>query len=96
MGCYLEDYLAREGTWAGRFSWRGVPKRVDANRTSGDCLGLTVLISIVLALLLMIGGTEQNPVEGEYTLQLHVLVAKSEIQCELRELWYHYTGCPTS
>jgi len=31
MGCYLEDYRARVGTWAGRFSWRGVSRRGDAN-----------------------------------------------------------------
>ena len=43
--------LAREGSWAGKFSWRGVPMRGDANRKSSDCLGLTVLNSIVLALL---------------------------------------------
>jgi hypothetical protein len=49
-------------------SWRG-----EANRTTGDCLGLTVLSSVVLALLLMIGGTEKNPgavVEVENTVRL--------------------------
>jgi len=47
MGCYVEDYPARVGTWAGRFSWRGVPRLGDANGTTGgDCLGLTVLISM--------------------------------------------------
>jgi len=50
------------GTWAGRFSWRGVSRRGDVNGTTGDCLGLTVLSSTVLAVLLMIGGIEQNPV----------------------------------
>jgi len=67
MGCNL-DYRARVVTWAGRFSWRGVPRRDDANGTNGECLGLKVLSSIVLDVLLMIGGTEQNPgpvVEGE-------------------------------
>ena len=42
MGCYLEDYHARVGTWAGRFSWRGMARRGNANRATGDCLGLTV------------------------------------------------------
>jgi len=73
MGCYLEDYRARVDTWAGRFSWRGVARRGDANGTSGDCLGLTVLSSMVLAVLLVIGGVEQNPgpvVEVENTVRL--------------------------
>jgi hypothetical protein len=61
MGCYLEDYRARVGTWAGRFSWRGVSMRDDDNGTAGDCLGLTVLSSVVSAVLLVIGGVEQNP-----------------------------------
>ena len=98
MGCYLEDYRARVGTWAGRFSWRGVPRRCDANRKTGGCLELTVLCSIVLAVLLMIGGTEQNPdpvLEVENTVQLLCTGCdrnlKSVIQCELCGLWYHYS-----
>ena len=69
----MEDYRAKVGTWAGRFSWRGVPRSGDANRTTGGCLGLTVLCSMVLAVLLMTGGTEQNPgpvMEMENTVQL--------------------------
>jgi hypothetical protein len=41
----LEDYRTRVGTWA----VRGVPRRGDANRTTGGCLGLTVLGSMILA-----------------------------------------------
>jgi len=59
MGCYLEDYRARVGTWAARFSWCGVSRRGDANGTAGDCLGLTVLISVFLAVLLVIGGSSR-------------------------------------
>jgi len=73
VGCYLEDYRSRVGTWVRRFSWRGVPRRGDANRKTGDCLKLTVLSAMVLAALLITGGTEQNPgpvVEGENTLRL--------------------------
>jgi hypothetical protein len=55
VGCYLEYYRARVCTWAGRFSWPGVPRRGDANGTTGDCLGLMVLSSHVLAVLQMIG-----------------------------------------
>ena len=46
-------------------------RRGDANGTSGDYLGLTVLSSMVLAVLLVIGGVEHNPgpvVEVENTV----------------------------
>jgi len=98
MGCYLEDYRAWVGTWTGRFSWRGVSRRGDANGTAGDCLGLTVLSSMVLAVLLVIGGVEQNPgpvVEVETTVRLLCSGCgrnlKSGIQCELCGRWYHYS-----
>jgi len=42
MGCYLEDYRARVGTWAGRFLWSGMPRHGDTKQMTGDCLGLTV------------------------------------------------------
>ena len=73
MGCYLEDYRARVSTWARRLSWRGVGKRGDAIETSGKCLGLTMLSSLILAVLLIIGGIEQNPgpaVEMENTVRV--------------------------
>ena len=98
MGCYLEDYRARVGTWAGRYTCRGVPKRGDANRDTGHCLGLTMLSSMVLAVLLVIGGVERNPgpvVEGGNTVQLLCTGCgrnlRSGIQCELCERWYHYS-----
>jgi len=47
MGCDLEDYRARVGTWVGRCTWRGVFRHGDANGTTADCLGLTVLSSMV-------------------------------------------------
>jgi hypothetical protein len=68
---------------------------------TGDCsgLGLTVLSSIVLAVLLVTGVAEQNPgpgVEAENTIQLVCTECgknlKSGIQCELCGSWYHY-GC---
>jgi hypothetical protein len=75
MRCYLEDYQARVGSCAGRLSWRGGPRRSDAIRTTGDFsgLGLTVLNWIVLAVLLVVGGVEQNPgpgVERKNAIQL--------------------------
>ena len=39
---------------------------------TGDCLGLTVLSSMVIAVLLVIGGVEQNPGPG---VDLYVLDA---------------------
>ncbi|PNF31036.1 hypothetical protein B7P43_G17867 [Cryptotermes secundus] len=98
MGCYLEDYGARVGTWAGRFSWRGGPRRGDTNRYIGGCLGMTMLSSVVLAVLLVIGGVEQNPgpvTEGEMDMQVVCIGCgrnlKSGIQCELCGRWYHYS-----
>ena len=78
-------------------AWRGVSRRGDGNGTTGDCLGLTVLSFIVLAVLLMIGGVEQNPglvLEVENTVPLLCTGCgrnlKSGIQCELCGRWYHY------
>ena len=91
MGCDPEDYSARVGTWAGRCTWRGVFRHGDANGTTGDCLGLTVLSSMVLALILIIGGVEKNPgpvLEVVNTVRLLCTGCgrnlKSVIQCELR------------
>jgi hypothetical protein len=64
---------ARVGAWAGRYLWRGVSRCGDANGKNGECLVLTVLSSTVLAVLLIIGGVEQNPgpaVEVENTVRL--------------------------
>ena len=36
-------------------------RRNDTSGTTGDCLGLRVIISMVLAVLVIIGGVEQNP-----------------------------------
>ena len=98
MGCYLEEYRARVGTWAGRYTWRVVPRRGDANGSTGSCLALTVLGSTVLAILLIIGGIEQNPgpvMEVVSTVRLTCTGCnrnlKSGIQCELCGKWYHYS-----
>ena len=37
-----------------------MPRRGDTKQTTGDCLGLTVLSSVVVAALLIIGGVRQN------------------------------------
>jgi hypothetical protein len=60
MGCYLEDYRARVGTWAGKFAWRSALGHLG---TTGGKLftGPIILCAAVLATLLVIGGVEQNP-----------------------------------
>jgi hypothetical protein len=71
VGCFLEDCRETVGAWPKEFSWRDVPRRGDANGTTGDCLELTVLSSMVFADLIMIGGIEKNPgpvVEVENTV----------------------------
>ena len=77
---------------------RGVSRRGDANGTTGDGLRLTVLRSMVLAVLLIIGGVEQNPgpaVDVKNTVRLLCTGCgrnlKSGIQCELCGRWYHYS-----
>jgi hypothetical protein len=59
MGCYLEDYRARVGTWAGRFSWRSAVGQ--ATRGGNIYTGPMILCAAVLAVLLVIGGVESNP-----------------------------------
>ena len=68
-------------------AWRGPG---DTKQTTGDCLGLTVLSSMILAVLLIIGGVGQIPdpvVEVENTVRLLrpgcSRNLKSEIQCDL-------------
>jgi hypothetical protein len=118
MGCYLEDYRARVGTWAGRFSWRGVAwrgvawrgvawrgvawrvvsKLSDAIGTTGECLGFTMVSSMILVVLLIIGGIEQNPGPiAEVKNIVRILCTgcagnqNSGIQCEMCGRWYHYS-----
>ena len=71
----------------------GVFRRGSANGTPGDCLVLTVLNSRLLAVLLIIGGVEQNPgppVEEENTVRLLCTGCGGNLNCELCGRWYHY------
>ncbi len=64
MGCYPEDYQVRVGAWAGRLvglGRSGMSGFGVARQASGHCLGLIALSSSILAVLLIIGGIEQNP-----------------------------------
>ena len=61
------------------------------------CLGLTLLSSLIIAVLLIIGGIEQNPgPSGEMDSTASDICTgcgrhlKSGIQCEMCGKWYHY------
>jgi len=92
MGCYLEDYRARVGAWAARFSWRLAVGRVRMRRGKIR-MGPMILCAAVLATLLVIGGVELNPVPVDSIVQ--VLCSgcdrnlKSGTQCKSCGQWYH-------
>jgi hypothetical protein len=57
--------------------WLVVPKIADVKQTTDECLGLTVLSSMILALLKIIDEIEQNPgpfVEVENTGRLTLVL----------------------
>jgi hypothetical protein len=60
VGCYLEDYRARVGTWAARTSWRTVQGR-ESNGQTISYTGNMHLCAAKLTALLEIGRVEQNP-----------------------------------
>ena len=66
MGCYLADYRVCVGTWAARISCVLRTSRRTANENGHEilCLGTTILCATTLAVLLVIGGVEENPVPG--------------------------------
>lgn len=94
MGCDLEVYRARVGTWAVRAGW-------SAQGSSGDVqvrsyLLNTCLCAAVLAVLLVIGGVEKNPgpgVDGESLMQIMCSGCdkslKSGTQCDSCGRWFH-------
>ncbi|PNF36340.1 hypothetical protein B7P43_G00510 [Cryptotermes secundus] len=95
MGCYLEDYPARVGNWAARTPWRHVQGR-EVNGQARSYIGNMLLCAAALAIVLVIGGVEQNPgpvVEAENILQ--VLCSgcernlKSGTQCDTCGRWFH-------
>ena len=92
MGCYLEDYRARGGTWAARFSWRSAVGRV-GTRGENICMGSMILCAAVLATLLVIGGVELNPGPVESIVQGLCSGCDRNLmsgtQCESCGRWYH-------
>jgi predicted nucleic-acid-binding Zn-ribbon protein len=59
MGCYLEDYRARVCIWATRTTWHAISRNIDVQVKS--YLENSCLFAADLAILLVIGGVEQNP-----------------------------------
>jgi hypothetical protein len=59
MGCYLEKYRARLGTWTARTSWRTAQGR-ESNGQAISYMGNMLLCTAALTALLVIGGVEQN------------------------------------
>jgi hypothetical protein len=62
MGCYLADYRARVGTWAARISCvsRTSRRTAEGNGHAILCLGTMILCATTLAVLLVIGGVDEN------------------------------------
>ena len=92
MGCYLEEYRARVGTWAARFSWRSAVGHV-GKRGGNIYIRSIILCAALLGTLLMIGGVELNP--GPVDNIVQVLCggcdrnSMSGTQRELCGRWYH-------
>ena len=92
MGCNLENYWAREGTWTARTTCL----TSEGNGRVIPCLRIMILCATTLAVLLVIGEVEKNPgpcVETEKILQ--VLCSgcdrnlKSRTQCSTCGRWFH-------
>jgi hypothetical protein len=62
LGCYLQDYRARVDTCAARTAWHAQGCNIDGQVKS--YLENSCLFAAVLAVLLVIGGVEQNPGTG--------------------------------
>ena len=74
MGCYLEEYRARVGTWAVRSSWQSTVGHV-GTRGGNIYMEPIILCAAVIATLLMIGGVELNPGPVDNIVQVCVVAA---------------------
>jgi hypothetical protein len=70
MGCFLEDYRARVGTWAARQSWRAAAVGLVMTRGERSFIGTMILCAAALAALLVTGGVEQNPGPADHIVQV--------------------------
>lgn len=95
MGCYLQEYRARIGAWAARFSSCAAPAPSASLRGDGAAAGAAALCATTIAVLLLIGGVEPNPGPADEVNAIRILCSgcnsnlKSGKQCELCGLWYH-------
>jgi hypothetical protein len=89
MGCYLEDYCARMCTWAAKTVWRVQGRNINGQVRS--YLTNTCLFAAVLAILLVIGGVEQNPgpdVEGQSFMQVNCSACERILKSgTVRHVW---------
>jgi hypothetical protein len=98
MGCYLADYRAPVCTWAARISCVSKTSRRTAkgNGHAILCLGTVILCATTLAVLLVIGGVEENPgpgVEAEKIMRElcsgRDRILRSGAQCDTCGRWFH-------
>jgi hypothetical protein len=94
MGYYLEVYRARVGTWAERIVWHAQGSNINGQVRS--YLANSCLCAAVLAILLVVGGMEQNPgpgVEVESFMQVMCSgcerILKSGTRCDTCGRWFH-------
>jgi hypothetical protein len=95
MGCSLEDYRARVGSWNAKTSWRTAQGR-ESNAQSISYIRNMLLCAVALTALLVIDGVEQNPEPGvEADNSLQVLCSgrernlKSGTQCDMCGRCFH-------
>lgn len=96
MGCSLECYRARVGSFAARLAWGAAP---DATLPGDSWRMAAAMCSAVLAVLLVIGGVELNPGPGSDALSQPQTITcagcernlRSGVQCEKCYSWYHYS-----
>ena len=94
MGCYLEDYRARVCTWAAKTVWRLQGRNINGQMRSD--LANMCLFAVVLALILITDGVEQNPgpgAGGESFIQVNCSacerILKWRTQCDTCGRWFH-------
>ena len=94
MGCDLEVYCAHMCTWPARTVWHA--QGSNSNVQLRSYLVNTCLCTVVLMVLLVIGGVEQNPgpgIKGESLMQVMCSGCKRSLksgtQCDTCGRWFH-------
>ena len=101
MSCYLPDYQVGVGTWAARISCVSRTSRRTAkwNGYAIQCLESVILCTSTLALLLVMGGVEENPGPSVEVDKIMLVlcsgcdrILKSGIDCDNCGRWFHNSG----